>query len=181
MRMFWGVLLGSMLAAPLAAQPYGTGACINGQCPIGTSDVGGPVQPPPVDVDARAVVRIVNVFGARARSRQRHAGGCRREHGLIITCAHLFRDGTGTLTVTFPDERSYAARLAKIDQASDLAALVIARPNAAAWWRSPPIIRAAAIGSCRADMVATAACGAITGRHWGYVSTTGSLAPKRWS
>ena len=76
--------------------------------------------------------RIVNALGTVRAAGSGTLVDADDQRGLIITCAHLFREGTGTLTVTFPGGRSYAARLAKIDQASDLAALVIAPPSAAA-------------------------------------------------
>ncbi len=51
------------------------------------------------------------------------------DRGLVVTCAHLFRDGAGTLSVTFPSQQTFAARLVKSDAAADLAALVIAPPG----------------------------------------------------
>jgi S1-C subfamily serine protease len=44
---------------------------------------------------------------------------------LVITCAHLFREGTGAVSVTFPDQATFAARVEKIDADADLAALSI--------------------------------------------------------
>ena len=53
------------------------------------------------------------------------------ERGIVITCSHLFRDGMDSVTVTFPDGKRYVAELLKTDKAWDLAALLIAPPDAA--------------------------------------------------
>jgi len=50
--------------------------------------------------------------------------------GLILTCWHLFREGTGQIVVTFADGRSHAARVVALEQGADLAALAIANPRA---------------------------------------------------
>jgi hypothetical protein len=49
--------------------------------------------------------------------------------GLVLTCAHLFDDSTGRIVVTFPSGRRFAARLLDRDNAHDLAALAIRRPD----------------------------------------------------
>jgi hypothetical protein len=52
------------------------------------------------------------------------------QRGLVLTCAHLFTDGTGQVAVEFPDGKRHGALLVAIDREADLAALEIARPMA---------------------------------------------------
>jgi hypothetical protein len=52
--------------------------------------------------------------------------------GTIITCAHLFRQGLGEVTVGFADGRRFQASLLGVDRAWDLAALAIPAPPAEA-------------------------------------------------
>ncbi len=49
--------------------------------------------------------------------------------GLVLTCWHLFRDGTGNIVVEFPDGRRHGAKLVHSDSQADLAALVITNPR----------------------------------------------------
>ena len=49
--------------------------------------------------------------------------------GLVLTCWHLFREGTGQVGVTFADGRSHRARVVALDQNADLAALAIGYPR----------------------------------------------------
>jgi hypothetical protein len=53
------------------------------------------------------------------------AGGTQ---GLVLTCAHLFDEGTGEIVVTFPQVKSHGARLVALDRQADLAALAIGNP-----------------------------------------------------
>ncbi len=55
--------------------------------------------------------------------------GRNENQGLVLTCAHLFEEGKGTIVVEFPGRRSYQARLIAIDRKHDLAALLIRRPS----------------------------------------------------
>jgi len=52
------------------------------------------------------------------------------ERGLVLTCAHLFTEGTGQVVVEFPSGKRHGALVVAIDQQADLAALEIARPPA---------------------------------------------------
>jgi hypothetical protein len=54
------------------------------------------------------------------------------ERGLILTCAHLFTEGTGQVVVEFPSGKRHGALVVAIDHQADLAALEIARPPVAA-------------------------------------------------
>lgn len=51
--------------------------------------------------------------------------------GLVLTCAHLFDTCTTRIVVTFPHGGRFGANLVQIDQANDLAALAIRRPEIA--------------------------------------------------
>lgn len=48
--------------------------------------------------------------------------------GLVLTCAHLFREGVGEVVVAFSNGRRHLARIVDIDHEADLAALSIAKP-----------------------------------------------------
>ena len=50
--------------------------------------------------------------------------------GLVVTCQHMFREGTGTITCTFADGQQAKADLLCADPAWDLAALLVRAPNA---------------------------------------------------
>ncbi len=52
------------------------------------------------------------------------------QHGLVVTNWHVIREAAGEIMVDFPDGFRSAARVVKIDQDWDLAALQIWRPNA---------------------------------------------------
>jgi hypothetical protein len=54
-----------------------------------------------------------------------------RQRGLVLTCAHLFTEGTGTIIIAFPGQPTHGANLLAIDRNADLAALAIARPPVA--------------------------------------------------
>ena len=49
--------------------------------------------------------------------------------GLILTCAHLFSEGTGEILVKFADGKTHCASLIDLDKQADLAALAIAYPT----------------------------------------------------
>jgi hypothetical protein len=51
--------------------------------------------------------------------------------GLVLTCSHLFDGSSSNIVVTFASGQRFSARLVERDRANDLAALVIARPDAA--------------------------------------------------
>ena len=51
------------------------------------------------------------------------------ERGLILTCAHLFAEGTGRVVVQFPGGQTHGALLVGIDKSADLAAIEIAKPS----------------------------------------------------
>jgi S1-C subfamily serine protease len=101
------------------------GQCAGGACPVGT-----PPHP--------AVARIAN----RNRAGQYLGSGTLVDkddaRGIVVTCAHLFRDGVGQISVAFAGGKTFGANLVAIDRQWDLAALEIAPPAA------PPVEIAAA-------------------------------------
>ncbi len=77
-----------------------------------------------------SVVRVVNTTGAS----RCHGSGTlvqsENGRGVVLTCGHLFRDGTGRITVRFCDGRYVDGELLAVDQKWDLAALAVVRPGA---------------------------------------------------
>ena len=51
------------------------------------------------------------------------------QRGLVLSCAHLFSEGTGRVVVQFANGQTHGARLASIDHDADLAAIEIATPG----------------------------------------------------
>ncbi len=49
--------------------------------------------------------------------------------GLVLTCAHLFSEGTGDVLVRFAEGKTHRARVIDVDRQADLAALAIADPR----------------------------------------------------
>ncbi len=49
--------------------------------------------------------------------------------GLVLTCWHLFREGTGNIVVEFGNGRTHGARIVAHDEKADLAALAISKPQ----------------------------------------------------
>lgn len=68
--------------------------------------------------------------------------------GLVLTCWHLFREGTGQVVVQFADGRTHGARLVALDQDADLAALAIANPRAKAVGVNLTVARHAKLSAC---------------------------------
>lgn len=120
-----------------------------------------------------AVARIVN---ATARARNHGSGTLVKQAGaggIILTCAHIFSEGAGSITVTFPDGSSYQAELLGTDRQWDLAVLRIARPRAAE-------VTIASVAPRPGQWVSSCGYGR-DGRYWcnrgqarGYVQTEGT-------
>lgn len=127
------MLIGCLPMTPADAQSHASsGACVDGRCPaVGTP--GAVADSTGIAsnwlVDARAIARITNQRGNVRAVGSGTLVAVDAEWGLVVTCAHLFREGAGTIEVTFPSQVTYEARLAKIDTAADLAALVIRPPG----------------------------------------------------
>ena len=91
--------------------------CAGGACPVGT-----PPHP--------AVARIVNRNQAGRYFGSGTLVGKDDARGIVVTCAHLFRDGAGQISVAFAGGKTFGANLVAIDRQWDLAALEIAPPAA---------------------------------------------------
>ncbi|HEX3725611.1 MAG TPA: serine protease [Pirellulales bacterium] len=74
-------------------------------------------------------MRVVNAQGTCRALGSGTLVGAVQGQGVIITCAHLFREGAGKVTVAFGNQRTYQARLLKADTSVDLAALTIQDPG----------------------------------------------------
>ena len=108
----WLVIAIAMaLSRPALAQ------CPGGVCPVpprSQSGAGHYTQPPPY------VCRLKNQIGAMACCGTGTLVCVGSDYGAVITCAHLFRDGSGRVTAIFPGG-TYTGKLAAKDVAGDLA------------------------------------------------------------
>ncbi|NQT15541.1 MAG: trypsin-like peptidase domain-containing protein [Planctomycetes bacterium] len=85
----------------------------------------------PAAVPHAAVVRVAETVLGRSRC---YGSGTlvhkEAERGIVLTCAHLFREEEGAVSVTFADGSRFEADLVAVDRAWDLAALEISGPRA---------------------------------------------------
>jgi hypothetical protein len=118
------LMLGCLAEAWIVAQAWGQ--CAGGQCqvPQYTAPARPQQQPHPAVCRVRNSSGRVSCYGSGTLIESSDG------RGLIITCHHLFREGVGTITVTFPDGQRHVARLLGHDPEWDLAALEIASPQA---------------------------------------------------
>lgn len=128
-KLFTVILLTAMLLAALYAGLVTAAPCPPGGCPNTT--VPGQFVASPYQADARyqSVVRVVNQYG---RIRALGSGTLvdkTDRYGWVLTCAHLFREGTGDITVVLQNGHRFGARLLKVDAAWDLAVLLIKVPE----------------------------------------------------
>ena len=174
MQRLIAILLGCVPCQAVVAQTYAPpGACANGQCPLDITPAPAGQVATPLRVNPQAIARIIN---ARGTTRSAGTGTLIDSDGkraLVITCAHLFREGAGTLSVTFSDQRTFAAELIQVDAAADLAVLGIDDPGI------KPITLAQTFPQ-RGDPLVSCGYGS-DGRLWcnrgqalGYVTTVGS-------
>lgn len=122
-------LLTSLCATSLA-QVYAPPGCADGRCPT----VVVPLAPRPAESNlapprAAAIVRVENASGVGRSLGSGTLVDVEANRGLVVTCAHLFREQVGTVTVTFASGRAFTADVLKQDVAADLAALAIAAPD----------------------------------------------------
>lgn len=104
----------AVFVAMVFAQP-----CVNGVC--------RPQAPAPrQEVSHPAVVRVLNERGQERTYGTGTLVAMDGERGIVVSCAHLFREYTGRLTVSFADGQTRDARLLDVDHEADLSALAIA-------------------------------------------------------
>jgi len=177
MKLLFVVLLCYAWSASVAAQWLpAEGACNSGQClpqrpPLPAARA--PQTPSGLQVDPRAIVRVANeLAGSRALGTGTLVD-VDSQQGVVITCAHLFREGVGRLVVTLSSGRAFQGRLLKMDAAADLAAVAIAPPAVApieVSRRSPE--RGEPLVSCGLGSDGQLWCN--RGTALGYVTVTGS-------
>ena len=137
MRILAAIFLVPALAQAAAAQSWvAPPACPGGACPLVESPSNQSVARPSfagsdLAIDSRAIVRIVNAGGSARTLGSGTLVEANDDEGLILTCAHLFRESVGTVSVVFPGREPLQARLAKIDAGADLAALIVGAPQVA--------------------------------------------------
>jgi hypothetical protein len=116
---------------------FGLCGVTHGQCPGGVCPApqyGQQLVPVPKQSSAPAqVVRIYNQQGNGSSIGSGTLVDKNGEHGLILSCAHLFTDGIGTVTVVFPDGKRYGAKVLEADKTADLSALLIRAPEPEPW------------------------------------------------
>ncbi len=108
-------------------------SCPNGSCPSAAAPAAGGsafLPPAALGIDTQAIARVVNCQGAARVVGTGTLIDRDSSRGLVITCAHLFRDGAGAIRVTFPNGQAFDARLLKSDEAADLALVAIRAPSA---------------------------------------------------
>ena len=178
-RTFVAILIVCLLAQAALCQWYDPAAgCVDGRCPrvVGPLPVVAAPRTAQSTIPREQAAAIVRVVNARGPNRALGTGtvvDVDVDRALIITCAHLFREGAGAVQVTFPAGRTFAARLVKIDTSADLAALATTATDA-----EP--VTVARQSPQRGDPLISCGYGA-DGRLWcnrgralGYVATSGS-------
>jgi S1-C subfamily serine protease len=81
---------------------------------------------------AEGVVRVVNRLGNECSIGSGTLVDRQADMGIVLTCAHVFSDGVGELTVFFDGATPRHALVIAIDKKNDLASLVVKHPPAAA-------------------------------------------------
>lgn len=72
-----------------------------------------------------SVVRICNVTSSHRYFGSGTLVDNNQDRGIILTCAHLFSDGAGRISIEYPGGRVVSGRLISADQKWDLAAISI--------------------------------------------------------
>jgi len=118
--------------------------CAGGACPVSCQPPGHGRGVPPVAAPSRgdnantpvgkhhgSACRVVNTTGSTT-----NVGSgtlvATATGDLVLTCAHLFRGGPGTIAIHWPGAPSARGRIVAIDHANDLAALAIPPSTAVA-------------------------------------------------
>lgn len=176
------IFLMLLMAGWVPGLAAGAGRCSDGQCGIAAGiapEILGPIASRPANFGGvadtgawAAVARISNELRGGVTSFGTGTLIAKDERcGWVLTCAHLFRDGVGRVTVSFADG-AYAARLLAWDRPADLAVLEIAAPAA-----NPPPIRedVPAVGEAVTfcGFGSTGRLQVKPGRVLGYVRTAG--------
>ncbi len=130
MQRLIAIVLACALCTPAAAgASVPSGACAGGQCPLAAAPPPAAQAANTLRVNPQAIARITNAQGATRSAGTGTLIDADGQRALLITCAHLFREGAGTLSVTFFDQQTFDAELVKVDAADDLAVLAIQDPG----------------------------------------------------
>lgn len=166
-RRMW-ILLAIFILGCIAEAVIVPWAC--GQdCADGSCRISGPTPTNPHP----AVCRINNTVGRMSNLGTGTLIEASNGRGVVLTCAHLFREGVGNITVKFADGSFYEARMLGRDATWDLAALEITAPAA-----SPVAIadgyprRGEPVKSCGYGPNGQYACN--SGRVLGYTTAQGT-------
>jgi hypothetical protein len=105
-------------------------------CTPSTPQIAGPLAPvvPPAGRYVNPppyVVRITNAAGGSMSCGSGFLIYRNDQHGVVATCAHLFSESTGRLTVAFPDGQRLEGKVLAIDRLNDQALILIPKPDAA--------------------------------------------------
>lgn len=116
---------------------WSLGGDASGQCPPGQfcplPQYGSLVQVPRQSSAPAQVVRIRNQQGNTSCLGSGTLVDKNDQHGLVLSCGHLFGEGVGTVTVIFPDGKQYGAKVLEADTKTDLSALLIQAPECEPW------------------------------------------------
>lgn len=127
-------------------------------------------QAPPAH--AASIVRIYNATGNGRTGGSGTLVDVEGESAVVLSCAHLFREGRGEVTVHFQNGSIYAAKVLAVDKAADLSAVEIKNPGL-------PAVDVATEYPQRGDMVSSCGYGQDNrlwcnrGRVIGYVTVMG--------
>ncbi len=167
--MMLAVRLGVLVCAALTAATCGA-QCPGGVCPPPSGWQSAPPSQPvgrvvslPPEI-AGAICRVRNDVGSNVSLGSGSLVAVIGNAGYLLTCNHLFSDGTGQLSVQFPNRPATAATIVSRDQAHDLALLKTAPPNAGPLRHEPNLttpLTAAGLGS---DGKLRAVTGQVVGR-----------------
>lgn len=122
-----------LLAILTIASSASANPCANGQCPVPRWQAVTPSATPPnaANLSPRVRSATCRILHTTARGDSWGSGTYVRADAascIVLTCAHLFRDGTGRTQVWFDNGNAQNARVASIDRQHDLAALILDTP-----------------------------------------------------
>ncbi len=130
MRFIFALATASAIALGLA--DVAKSQCPGGVCPL-PANQRQDLQSPPVKSRARPfVVRIRNATGRQHFYGSGTLVAKGSDYGVVITCCHIFDEGTGVLSVRFPDGTVHSGKIAAKNRQDDLAFITLdTRPKAA--------------------------------------------------
>ncbi len=126
MRGFGLLLAGVILALCMAAVGESQGTCPGGVCPVQPQQQWRGTQQQP----RQFVCRIYNQLGREQSIGSGTLVSKGQGYGVVLTCAHLFDEGTGKISLRFPGGNRYTGAVIAKNRKHDLAFLkVTPRPT----------------------------------------------------